>query len=181
MIRPWKVTGSEPVFDGRIFQVRRDLTINPRTGQTHEMFVLDQPDWVNVIPLTPHEHVVMVEQWRHGSRTIELETPGGLMDPGETPEACARRELLEETGYAADRLIHLGTVKPNPAIQSNVQHYLLATGCHKVAEPNLDHAEDIAVRLVPLIEIPDLIRAGRITHGIVIGGFHLLSLRGAPS
>ncbi len=178
MIRPWKVTGSEPVFDGRIFKVRRDVTINPRTGQAHEMFVLDQPDWVNVIPLTPDEHVVMVEQWRHGSRTIELETPGGLMDQGETPEACARRELLEETGYAADRVVHLGTVKPNPAIQSNLQHYVLATGCHKVAEPNLDHAEDIAVRLVPFREIPDLIRRGKITHGIVIGGFHLLSLRG---
>lgn len=176
MIRPWKVTHSEPLFDGRVFKVRKDVTINPRTGQSHDMFVLDQPNWVNVIPLTPDEHVVMVEQWRHGSRTIELETPGGLMDGDESPETAARRELLEETGYEPGKIVHLGTVKPNPAIQSNVQHYLLATGCHKVGDLNLDHAEDIHVRLVPLAEIPALIRAGKITHGIVIGAFYWLDM-----
>jgi ADP-ribose pyrophosphatase len=87
VIRPWKVASSEQLLDGRVFKVRKDVTINPRTGQTHDMYVLDQPNWVNVIPLTPDDHVVMVEQWRHGSRTVELETPGGLMDNGETPEA----------------------------------------------------------------------------------------------
>jgi ADP-ribose pyrophosphatase len=176
VIRPWKVTGSESLLNGRVFQVRKDVTINPRTGQAHDMFVLDQPNWVNIIPLTPDDQVVMVEQWRHGSRTIELETPGGLMDDGETPEVCARRELLEETGYAPGEMIHLGTVKPNPAIQSNLQHYLLATGCRQVAGLNLDHAEDIAVHLVPLADIPELIRTGKITHGIVIGAFYSLDL-----
>lgn len=164
------------MFDGRVFKVRKDVTINPRTGQTHDMFVLDQPDWVNVIPLTADDQVVMVEQWRHGSRTIELETPGGLMDSGETPEVCGRRELLEETGYEPGQIVHLGTVKPNPAIQSNLQHYILATGCRQVAELNLDHAEDIAVCLVPLADIPGLIRTGKITHGIVIGAFYWLNL-----
>jgi ADP-ribose pyrophosphatase len=164
------------MLDGRVFKVRKDVTINPRTGQSHDMFVLDQPNWVNVIPLTPDDHVVMVEQWRHGSRTIELETPGGLMDDGETPEVCARRELLEETGYEPGQLVHLGTVKPNPAIQSNLQHYLLATGCRQVTVLNLDHAEDIAVRLVPLADIPGMIRTSKITHGIVIGAFYWLDL-----
>jgi ADP-ribose pyrophosphatase len=138
--------------------------------------VLDQPNWVNVIPLTPDNQVVMVEQWRHGSRTIELETPGGLMDEGESPEICARRELLEETGYEPSEIVPLGTVKPNPAIQSNLQHYILATGCRRVTGLNLDHAEDIAVRLVPLADIPELIRTGKITHGIVIGAFYWLDL-----
>jgi 8-oxo-dGTP pyrophosphatase MutT (NUDIX family) len=102
------------------------------------------------------------------------------MDPGETVEQCARRELLEETGYEPGKLVLLGTVHPNPSIQSNRQHYVLATGCRKVAELDLDHAEDIAVRLAPLAGIPDMIRAGRITHGIVIGGFYWLDLcRGA--
>jgi ADP-ribose pyrophosphatase len=175
MIRPWQIRRSERVLDGRVFKVRKDLTINPRTGQPHDMFVMEQPDWVNVIPLTPDKQVVMIEQWRHGTRTIELETPGGLMDAGETPEVCGRRELLEETGYEPDRMIQLGTVHPNPAIQSNTQHYLLASGCRKVAEPNLDHAEDIIVRLAPLGDLPAMVRAGKITHGVVIAGFYWLN------
>ena len=177
MIRPWEIKSSRRVLDCRIFQVRHDVTVNPRTGQPHDMYVLEQPNWVNVIPLTPDNHVVMVDQWRHGTRTIELETPGGLMDAGELPVECARRELLEETGYAPDKMELLGTVYPNPAIQSNRQHYVLATGCRQVAELKLDHAEDIVVRLVPLAEIPDLIRNGKITHGIVIGGFYWLNAR----
>jgi len=138
------------------------------------MFVLEQPNWVNVIPLTSDERVIMVEQWRHGTRSVQLETPGGLMNKGELPEDCGRRELLEETGYEAGRVVRLGTVHPNPAIQNNLQHYVLATDCRKVAEPKLDRAEDITVRLVPLADIPRMIETGQITHGIVIGGFYWL-------
>ena len=176
VIRPWQITHSKPVVDCRIFKVRKDVTVNPRTGQPHDMFVVENPNWVNVIPLTPDEQVVMVEQWRHGTRSVHLETPGGLMDDGETPEQCARRELLEETGYEAGEVVRLGTVHPNPAIQNNLQHYVLATNCRRVAAPALDHAEDIVVRLVPLSEVPDMIRTGKITHGIVIGGFYWLEL-----
>jgi len=175
VIRPWKIESSQQLLDCRIFQVYHDVTVNPRTGQPHDMYRLEQPNWVNVIPLTPDNQVVMVEQWRHGTRTVELETPGGLMDAGESPEASARRELLEETGYAPDKIELLSTVNPNPAIQNNRQYYILATGCRRVAELELDQAEDIIVRLVPLAEIPNLIRTGKITHGIVIGGFYWLN------
>ena len=176
MIRPWQLTHSEPLVGCRIFKVRKDVVVNPRTGQPHDMFVLEQPNWVNVIPLTSDEQVVMVEQWRHGTRSVHLETPGGLMDDSETPEQCARRELIEETGYEAGDVLRLGTVHPNPAIQNNLQHYVLATNCRRVATPALDNAEDIVVRLVPLAEVPDMIRTGKITHGIVIGGFYWLEL-----
>ena len=152
------------------------MTVNPRTGQPHEMFILEQPNWVNIIPLTVDEQVILIEQWRHGTRSVHLETPGGLMEDGESPEQSARRELLEETGYEASEVVRLGTVHPNPAIQTNVQHYLLAKNCHKIAEPNLDHAEDIQVKLVPLADVPRLIEKGKITHGIVIGGFYWLDL-----
>ncbi len=174
--QPWRVQSSEKLVDCRIFKVRKDVSVNPRTGQPHELFVLEQPNWVNVIPLTVDEQVVMVEQWRHGTRSVHLETPGGLMEEGETPEQSARRELLEETGYEASEVVRLGTVHPNPAIQTNLQHYLLAKNCRKVAEPKLDHAEDIQVKLIPLAEVPRLIEKGEITHGIVIGGFYWLNL-----
>jgi 8-oxo-dGTP pyrophosphatase MutT (NUDIX family) len=174
--QPWRVQSSEKLLDCRIFTVRRDVSVNPRTGQPHEMFILEQPNWVNVIPLTADEQVIMVEQWRHGTRSVHLETPGGLMEEGETPEQSARRELLEETGYEASEVVRLGTVHPNPAIQTNLQHYILAKNCRKIAEPNLDHAEDIQVKPVPLVEVPRLIEKGEITHGIVIGGFYWLNL-----
>ena len=162
------------MVDCRIFTVRKNVTINPRTGQPHDMYVLHHPNWVNIIPLTPDEQVILVEQWRHGSQTVELETPGGLMDNDETPEQCAQRELLEETGYQPGTLERLATVRPNPAIQDNLQHYILASDCRKVGEPVLDHAEDIVVRLAPLAQIDDMIRSGKIVHGIVIGGFYWL-------
>lgn len=175
--QPWSRQASHPLLDCRIFRVRKDVVINPRTRSVHEMFVLEQPDWVNVIPLTDDHHVVMIQQWRHGTRSVHLETPGGLMDNhGEDPLACARRELREETGFEARELSLLGTAHPNPAIQSNRQHYVLARGCRLVTPPDQDLAEDIQVQLVPLREIPERIRRGSITHGIVIAGLFLLHL-----
>lgn len=171
---PWPVDHSEVLADCRIFRVRKDTVRNPRNGSAHDMFVLEQPNWVNIIPLTPDDQVVLVEQWRHGTRSVHLETPGGLMDPHESPEECGRRELREETGYEAASVIRLGTVHPNPAIQCNIQHYVLAAGCRQVSDLQLDHAEDIVVRLAPLAEIPRMIQTGEITHGIVIGGFYWL-------
>ncbi len=175
MIQPWPRQRSEPVADCRIFKVRRDTVTSPRTGKSHEMFVLDQPDWVNVIPLTDDKHIVMIEQWRHGSRSVHLETPGGLMEKGESPAACAQRELLEETGYVAGDLTLLGTTHPNPALQSNRQHHVLARPCRRVGPPPPDPAEDIQVRLIPVADLPGLVRAGQITHGIVIAGFYFLN------
>lgn len=174
--QPWQIQSSEILADCRIFKVRKDVVVNPRTSQPHDMFVLEQPNWVNIIPLTSDEQVVMVEQWRHGSRSVQLETPGGLMDDGEAPDQCGRRELLEETGYDAGSIVHLGTVDPNPAIQNNRQHYILARDCRKVGDPKLDQAEDVTVKLVPLAAIPKMIQEGKITHGIVIGGFYWLNL-----
>lgn len=178
MILPWKVNTSGPVTDCRVFKVRKDVTVSPRTGEAHEMFVIESSDFVNIVPLTPQNEVIMVEQFRHGSKTVGLETPGGLVDgAGETFLECARRELLEETGYAAEAFITLGEVRPNPAIQQNKMFYVLARNCRKVAEPQFQDAEDIAVHVVPLKEIPELVRTGRIHHALVIAALYFLNDR----
>src|SRR5207253_11140362 len=80
MIQPWQKIGSRPLGDFRIFTLRADRKISPRTGNEHEVFILDCADWVNVIAVTPDDQLVMVQQYRHGTNTVELEIPGGIVD-----------------------------------------------------------------------------------------------------
>src|SRR5687768_5692732 len=112
--QPWQVVRSEADTDYRIFRARIEHTRAPRSGEVHRFVVLDTPDWINVVPVTRDGKVVLVRQFRHGLKDLSLELPGGLVDPGETPADAARRELLEETGYATEQWEPLGFVHPNP-------------------------------------------------------------------
>ena len=181
MIRPWKKVRSAPVGDFRIFKIRTETSINPRTGREHDFFVLDSVNWVNVIAVTPDRQLVMVEQYRHGSNTVELEIPGGMMDPHETdPVATAVRELREETGYAGENARLLGRVHSNPAILSNVTYTVLIENCRPQHGVDFDHGEDLETRLVPVAEIPKLVADEKIGHSLVVVAlFHFdLWLRG---
>ena len=176
MIKPWRCIRSQPNQFFRVFSVRTDTAVSPRTGMTHDFYVIESRDWINIIPVTEDHQVVMVKQYRHGSREITLEIPGGIVDPGDTPEEAASRELLEETGHRAEEWIKIGAVNPNPAIFNNCCHTFLARHLKKVAGPTPDQAEDIEVVLIPVSDIPELIRQGKIDHAIVIAAFHFYFL-----
>jgi ADP-ribose pyrophosphatase len=172
MPKPWPLIRSTLDKSYRVFSVRTDKACCPRTGEEYDFYVLESRDWINIIPLTPDNQVVMARQYRHGTREITLEIPGGLVDPGDTSEEAARRELLEETGYEAKEVIFLGSACPQPAILNNRSVTYLARGVQRAQEPQLDETEDIEVVLVPLSEIPGLIRGGEITNAMVILAFY---------
>jgi ADP-ribose pyrophosphatase len=184
MIKPWEKTGSKLLGDFRIFKIRTDRKLSPVNQREHDFFVIDCVDWVNVIALTPDRQLVMVEQYRHGSNTVELEVPGGMMDAADaSPEMAGQRELREETGYAGDTPRILGQVFPNPAIMSNTCFTVLIENCRQVHPVQFDHSEDLITRLVPLSEFPRLVAAGQIRHSLVVVAlYHLeLLLRGLKS
>ena len=173
----WTVEGDEVVVHGRIFDVHKVRARSPRTGQRHEFTRIVSPDWVNIIPLTPEGGVVMVRQFRHGTRELTLEIPGGTVDPGEAPEVAAARELREETGYAAEAAVEaLGAVTPNPALFDNRCHSYLARDVRRVDRIRNEGAEETAVEIHALADVPRLIREGEITHALVIAAFHWLAL-----
>lgn len=173
MIEAWERLESEVVDDYRIFRLRRDQNRSPETGQAHDFYVLEAPDWINVIPLTPEGKVVLIRQYRHGTREVSLEIPGGMVDEedGEPAEA-ARRELLEETGYEATEMIPLGQVTPNPAILNNCCYTFLAKDARRVAPPQFDGTEYIELSLAEIEEIPALIGSGQISHALVVAAFY---------
>jgi 8-oxo-dGTP pyrophosphatase MutT (NUDIX family) len=177
MIQPWKTLRSKLIADFRIFKLRSDVKISPRTGQEHDFFVLDSVNWVNVIAVTPDRQLVMVEQYRHGSNTVELEIPGGMMDAGETdPVATAVRELREETGYEGENARQLGKVWSNPAILNNRTFTVLIENCQLKHGVEFDSGEDLITRLVPVAEIPQLVADEKIGHPLVIVALYYFDL-----
>lgn len=169
MIQPWKQLTRKLIGDFRIFKLWSDVKVSPRTGNQHDFFVLEAPNWCNIIAVTPDEKLVMVEQFRVGTNSVDLEIPGGVMDPGETdPVATAVRELREETGYAGDNARLLGTINSNPAILTNSTFTVIIENCRLQHATDFDHGEDIATHLVPITDIPEMVRSGRIRHSLVV-------------
>lgn len=177
MIESWPTSHSETVADCRVFRVRRDRKRSPRTGEPHDFYVLECPGWVNVIALTAARQIVLVEQYRHGTQSVELEIPGGVMDPGDaSPVATGVRELREETGFVGEGARIIGRVAVNPAIQNNTAYTILVENCVPTGALEFDQTEDLVTRLEPLDRIPELVAEGRIRHSLVVAAFHFLDL-----
>jgi 8-oxo-dGTP pyrophosphatase MutT (NUDIX family) len=180
LLERWSTHERTTEGDYKIFtldKVRRTAT--KRDGRTAEgtFALLNSPDWVNIIPLTPAHAVVMVKQYRHGIDDFTLEVPGGLVDRGEDPLLAGMRECEEETGFAGDgQAVFLGKNQPNPAFMNNLCFTYLWTNCTRKASQMLDGNEDIEVVEIPLIHIPHLIREGVLQHSLTLTAFFFLQL-----
>lgn len=130
--------------------------------------ILEAPDWINVLALTKENNVVLVEQFRYGIEKPTLEFPGGVCDEGETPLETSKRELMEETGYASEEWIDLGSVSSNPAMLTNYTHTFLARNCVKAGEQQLDGNERIHVHELPVVEFLDMVGRGEVKHALMV-------------
>jgi 8-oxo-dGTP pyrophosphatase MutT (NUDIX family) len=160
----------ETLVETWLFRLRRERFRSRKSGKTHDFYVTEVADGVHAIALTPDQKVVMVRQFRAGSRRDSLETPGGLLDPGEDPGVAGARELLEETGYAGGPPEFLGTLRPNPALLSMRISTILIRNAQRTADPHLDPSEELSLELVDVHEIPALIKSGQIDHGVCVAG-----------
>jgi ADP-ribose pyrophosphatase len=171
----WEILERRVGTDYGVFRPRVHDARHASVAGARRFAVIDCPDWVNVIAVTPDRQVVLVRQFRHGTESVTVEIPGGAVDLGERHEQAARRELAEETGYRAGSWRQLGMLEPNPALQSNRCSTWLALGAERVGDPHPDEGEQLEVALLPLTEVQAMVRDGRIQHALVVAAFaHLL-------
>src|SRR6266536_1138664 len=129
---PWKRVRVGPRQDYQVLRIGQDMFADPRDGEEHARVIVDAEDWCNIVPLMTSGEIVMVKQFRVGSGETSLELPGGVVDHGEDPAAAVARELEEETGYRAERVLPLGVYSPNSAHFTNRVHAFVGLRCTSV-------------------------------------------------
>lgn len=168
VVAGWDVSPDRVILKTPVVTINAGPVRCKRSGKQKEFYLLDFPDWVNIIALTPEREMVLIRQFRYGSNRLEIEIPGGMINDLEHPVEAGCRELLEETGYAGSNARVIGKVCPNPAIQRNYCHTVLVEDVVQVAEPNLDDMEDIECFLQHEEDVHNLVTTGAIDHGLVL-------------
>ncbi len=169
----WHKLREEPHATTRIFEVVKAIYRHPKRANEQNFFVINPPDWVNVVALTPDGHLVLVRQFRYGINDFSLEIPGGVIDAGEDPVAAGVRELREESGYVGTSVRLLGSVHPNPAMQSNRCHLVLVENARREAALDWDPDEEFEILTRPVDEVLALAASGGIAHAMVLNALLL--------
>jgi ADP-ribose pyrophosphatase len=143
-------------------------------GVTSDMDFVQHPGAAAMVPMLNNAEVVLIKQYRHAIREFIWEIPAGTLDPNESPLACAKRELIEETGYSATDWHQLGTITPLPGCSDERIHIFLASYL-KPAEQHLDDDEMLNVHPVKFNAALQMILAGEISDGKTISGLFLAS------
>lgn len=151
-----------------LFEKRIDHMRNPRNDKVFERLVLESVDWVNMVAIDANGDCVMIRQFRFGVGYTTLETPGGMVDPGEDSLGAAQRELLEETGYASDNWTYLGAVEPNPAFHNHLCHHWLAEDAYLARQQDLGDGELIAVELMNPEQVRAAVVSGELKHALAL-------------
>lgn len=162
---------SEPevLMETRVGKVLSERFRCIRTGAEGDFISFKFPDWVVVLAETPDDRLIVIRQFRHGSHSFQWEIPGGCIDASDPdPISAGLRELKEETGYEGENACLLGSVCPNPALQSNRCYTVLVRNVRKTGTAQLEDTESLETFTMTLSEIMDLIRDGSFDHGIMM-------------
>ena len=155
--RKWEILSTEYLIRRPWLTARRDHVKLPTGVENPEFYVLEYPDWVNVIAITKEGEFVMIRQYRHGLGETRYELCAGVSEEGEDPVESARRELYEETGYGGGEWQPWMTISANPSTTNNLTHCFLATGVERISSQHLEETEDITVHLLTEAEVKELL------------------------
>jgi len=174
----WRVLGSRRLLERRWLTIVEQHVALPSGVEIEEFHVVEEPDWVAILALTPAGDVVVVDQYRHGFGAVSRELPAGVIDPGETPLQTAQRELREETGYEAPEWRPLLRVATEPHRHTNDAHYFVATGARRVAAPRCEPDEQIEVTPMSPEALLAAVDAGAIVHGLHVAAILMAHRQG---
>lgn len=176
MIKKWLSSRRKRMGDYRIFKVDSVVRKSPDSGVEGTFFLVDSPDWMTIIPLVKNDLgedcFLMVKQYRHGSDSITLEFPAGMVDPGEEAIETAVRELSEETGFKSSDIQKIGSINPNPAFMTNKTTTFLARDLEKIGQQHLDEHEEIECVFVPIKEFDSMVGGEVVNSAITIQSYY---------
>ncbi|UHG92133.1 NUDIX hydrolase [Spirosoma oryzicola] len=164
--RPWTVESSEYIHQLPWFTVRKDAIRMESGGSIPDYFILEYPDWINVVAVTTDGQLVLIRQYRHGIAGVHYELCAGVVDPNEDPLVAAQRELLEETGFGGGQWTPLMTLSANPGTHANLTHAFLAVGVELQQAQHLEITEEITVHVVSPERTWEIINNGEMMQSL---------------
>lgn len=162
--KKWSIIKSNYLIQNKWLTVRKDHVRLPSGTEIDDYYVLEYPDWSTIIAVTKDGKFVMERQYRHGIQQTSIELCGGTVEEGESPLDTAKRELLEEAGYAGGVWSEYAPTAPNPSAMTNICHTFIAVGVEKVSEQKLETTEDIDIVLMLKEELIEAMRNGEISR-----------------
>ena len=163
-----ELVASRTAFAGRFISVTVD-DVELSDGRAAVREIVHHPGAVAIVPLLDETTVIMIQQYRHPAGQVLWELPAGVLEPGEDPEACARRELAEEVGYVPGELVHLLSMFTSPGFTTELIHIFLARDLRE-AEASEEEDEVMRAVQVPLVTALEMVRRGEVQNAAAVCG-----------